>query len=102
MTNIYNKIYKLFTAGNFLEIGNITEYVCFWPGVVGQTVDAQASSGIPKNGKSTISEAQYALLDNESPLNSGIKYILLIHYYISWVLWSIFFNPEWKVFSKMK
>lgn len=90
MANIYNKIKKLLTAGNFLEIGNITEYVCFWPGVAGQTVDSQASIGIPKNGKSTISEAQYALLD-KLPLNSEIKYILLIHYYISWVLWLIFF-----------
>lgn len=71
------EIKALLTAGNFLEIGNNTEYDCFTPGEAGQTVDVQASSGRPKNGRSTISEAQYALLDNE-PLNSEIKYILLI------------------------
>jgi len=66
---IKKKIEISLTAGNFLEIGNTTVYVCFWPGEAGQTVDMQASCDIPKNGKSTISEAQYALLDNE-PLKS--------------------------------
>lgn len=69
------KIETSLTVGNFLEIGNNTEYDCFTPGEAGQTVDMQALTGRPTNGRSTISEAQYALLDNE-PLNSEIKYII--------------------------